>query len=265
MKVYFIGAGPGDPRLITIKGKEVIENADIVIYAGSLVNEEILKYAVNAKEIHNSAALNLEEIGNIFRRAKERDFDVARIHSGDPSIYGAINEQMRLLNDLAISYEVIPGVSSFQAAAAALCQELTIPEVCQTITITRAPGNTPVPEKENLREIIKTKPTLILFLSVSRLGEIVEILKTGYPPSTPIAIVYRVSLPEEEIILGTLNDIIKRIEGRDVKKTALILVGEVLSKRGGDSMLYNKNFEHTYRTKETKSLDRINRINKDKN
>ncbi|MBI5749632.1 MAG: precorrin-4 C(11)-methyltransferase [Nitrospinae bacterium] len=250
MKVYFIGAGPGDPKLITIKGKEVIEKADIVIYAGSLVNEEILKYAVNAKEIHNSAALNLDEIGDIFRKAKERNFDVARIHSGDPSIYGAINEQMRLLDDMGIPYEGIPGVSSFQAAAAALCQELTIPGVCQTITITRSGGNTPVPEKENLKEIIKTRPTLILFLSVSKLGEIVEDLKTGYPPSTPIAIVYKVTLPEERIVIGTLNDIVKKMEGRDIKRTALILVGEVLNRKGGDSMLYDKDFSHSYRTKE---------------
>ncbi|HLA48771.1 MAG: precorrin-4 C(11)-methyltransferase [Nitrospinae bacterium RIFCSPLOWO2_02_39_17] len=249
MKVYFIGAGPGDPKLITIKGKEVIEKADIVIYAGSLVNEDILKYAVNAKEIHDSATLNLKEIGNIFRKAKEGNFDVARIHSGDPSIYGAINEQMRLLDDMGIPYEVIPGISSFQAAAAALCQELTLPGVCQTITITRVAGNTPVPEKENLKEIIKTRPTLILFLSVSKLGEIVETLKTGYPPSTPVAIVYRVSLPEEEIILGTLMDIMERIEGIDIKRTALIIVGEVLSKNGGASFLYDKDFEHTYRTK----------------
>ncbi|MBI3582839.1 MAG: precorrin-4 C(11)-methyltransferase [Nitrospinae bacterium] len=249
MKVYFIGAGPGDPKLITIKGKEVVEKADIVIYAGSLVNEEILKYAVNAKEIHNSATLNLDEIGDIFRKAKERNFDVARIHSGDPSIYGAINEQMRLLDDMGIPYEVIPGVSSFQAAAAALCQELTLPGVCQTITITRVGGNTPVPEKEDLKDIIKTRPTLILFLSVSKLDELVETLKMSYPPSTPIAIVYRVSLPEEEIILGTLRDIMERIEGRDIKKTALIIVGEVLSKKGGDSMLYDKDFSHSYRTK----------------
>ena len=249
MKLYFIGAGPGDPRLITIKGKEVIEKADIVIYAGSLVNKEILKYAINAKEIYNSATLNLEEIGDIFRKAKERNFDVARIHSGDPSIYGAINEQMRLLDDMGISYEVIPGISSFQAAAAALCQELTLPGVCQTITITRAEGNTPVPEKEDLKDIIKTRPTLILFLSVSKLGEIVETLKTGYPPSTPVAIVYRVTLPEEEIILGTLMDIMEKIKGRDIKKTALIIVGEVLSKKGDDSFLYDKDFSHSYRTK----------------
>jgi len=163
MKVYFIGAGPGDPKLLTIKGKEIIEKAEVIIYAGSLVNEEILKYAVHAKETHNSAVLNLEELGDIFRRAKETNYNVARIHSGDPSIYGAIHEQMRFLDDLGIPYEVIPGISSFQAAAAALCQELTLPDVCQTITLTRMEGRTPVPDKENLMEISKRDPLSYYF------------------------------------------------------------------------------------------------------
>lgn len=248
MKVYFIGAGPGDPKLLTIKGKEIIEKAEVIIYAGSLVNEEILKYAVHAKETHNSAVLNLAEIGDIFRRAKESNYNVARIHSGDPSIYGAIHEQMRLLDDLGIPYEVIPGISSFQAAAAALCQELTLPNVCQTITLTRMEGRTPVPDKENLMEIIKTRPTLVLFLSISRLNEIVEILRTGYSPSTPVAIVYRVSWPDEKIILGTLENILERWDGRVITKTALIMVGEVMAKKAGASMLYDKKFSHSYRT-----------------
>lgn len=247
MKVYFVGAGPGDPKLITIKGKEIIEKADIVIYAGSLVNKEILIFAVNAKEAHNSAALNLNEIGDIFRKAKERGFNVARIHSGDPSIYGAINEQMRLLDDLGIAYEVIPGISSFQAAAAALCQELTLPEVCQTITLSRVGGDTPVPEKEDLKEIIKTRPTLILFLSISSLGEIVKILKTSYPPSTPVAVAYKVSWPDEVIVTGTIEDIMERTKEKDFKKTALIIVGEVLAKKGGASQLYDEGFSHSWR------------------
>ncbi len=247
MKVYFVGAGPGDPKLITIKGKEIIEKADIVIYAGSLVNKEILIFAVNAKEVHNSAALNLNEIGDIFRKAKEGDLNVARIHSGDPSIYGAINEQMRLLDDLGIAYEVIPGISSFQAAAAALCQELTLPEVCQTITLSRVGGETPVPEKEDLREIIKTRPTLILFLSISSLAEIVEILKSSYPPSTPVAVLYKVSWLDEVIVTGTIEDILERTKEKNFKKTALIIVGEVLAKKGGVSQLYNEGFSHAWR------------------
>jgi len=242
MKVYFIGAGPGDPELLTIKGKE------IVVYAGSLVNKEILKYAVNSEETHNSASLNLEEIESIFKRAKESGKNVARLHTGDPSIYGAINEQMVLLDNLHIEYEVIPGISSFQAAAAALRLELTVPEVCQTITISRVKGRTPVPEKEDLKEIIKTRPTLFLYLSINMLNEIVETLKTGYSPETPVVIAYKVSWPDEEIIQGTLKNILKKTTGKKITKTALILIGEALLKKNISSKLYDKNFSHEYRS-----------------
>ncbi len=248
MKVYFIGAGPGDPELLTIKGKEILERVEIVIYAGSLVNKEILKYAVNSKETHNSASLNLDEINEIFKRAKESNKNVARLHTGDPSIYGAINEQMVLLDRLNIEYEVIPGISSFQAAAAALRLELTVPEVCQTITISRVKGRTPVPEKEDLKEIIKTRPTLFLYLSINMLDEIVETLKTGYSPETPVIIAYKVSWPDEEIIEGTLENILKKTTEKKITKTALILVGEALLKKNIASKLYDKNFSHEYRS-----------------
>ncbi len=247
MKVYFVGAGPGDPELLTIKGKEILEQAEIVVYAGSLVNIDILKYAINAKEKHNSASLNLEEIENIFKRAKESNKNVARLHSGDPSIYGAINEQMALLDKLDIEYQVIPGISSFQATAAVLCRELTVPEVCQTITISRVKGKTPVPDKEDLKEIIKTRPTLFLYLSINKLDEIVETLKTGYSPETPVIIAYKVSWPDEEIIQGTLENILKKTIGKKITKTALILVGEALTKRNNTSKLYDKDFSHEYR------------------
>ncbi len=248
MKVYFIGAGPGDPELLTIKGKEILEQAEIVVYAGSLVNKEILKYAVNSEETHNSASLNLEEIESIFKRAKESGKNVARLHTGDPSIYGAINEQMVLLDNLHIEYEVIPGISSFQAAAAALRLELTVPEVCQTITISRVKGRTPVPEKEDLKEIIKTRPTLFLYLSINMLNEIVETLKTAYSPETPVIIAYKVSWPDEEIIQGTLENILKKTAEKKITKTALILIGEALLKKNISSKLYDKNFSHEYRS-----------------
>jgi len=248
MKVYFIGAGPGDPELLTIKGKEILEQAEIVVYAGSLVNKEILKYAVNSEETHNSASLNLEEIESIFKRAKESGKNVARLHTGDPSIYGAINEQMVLLDNLHIEYEVIPGISSFQAAAAALRLELTVPEVCQTITISRVKGRTPVPEKEDLKEIIRTRPTLFLYLSINMLNEIVETLKTAYSPETPVIIAYKVSWPDEEIIQGTLENILKKTAEKKITKTALILVGEALLKKNIPSKLYDKNFSHEYRS-----------------
>ena len=174
MKVYFIGAGPGDPKLLTIKGKEIIEKAEVIIYAGSLVNEEILKYAVHARETHNSAVLNLEELGDIFRRAKDRNHDVARIHSGDPSIYGAIQEQMKLLDDLSIPYEVIPGISAFRAAAAALCQELTLPLVCQTITLTRMEGRRRFRIKRTLWRLSNETHSRTIFIHIEA-EEIVEI------------------------------------------------------------------------------------------
>ena len=248
MKVYFIGAGPGDPQLLTLKGKEILERVEIVIYAGSLVNKEILKFAVNSNETHNSAYLNLDEINDIFKKAKENNLNVARLHTGDPSIYGAINEQMVLLDELNIMYEVVPGISSFQAAAAALCLELTVPEVCQTITISRVKGRTPVPEKEDLKEIIKTRPTLFLYLSINMLNEIVETLKISYPNETPIIIAYKVSWPEEEIVQGTLKNILEKTSGKKITKTALILVGEALKKKNIKSKLYDKDFSHEYRS-----------------
>lgn len=247
MKVYFIGAGPGDPELLTIKAKNVLEKAEVIIYAGSLVNKEILNYALKAKETHNSASLNLDEINDIFLKAKENNQDVARLHTGDPSIYGAINEQSALLEEMGVEYEVIPGISSFQATAAALCCELTVPEVCQTITISRVKGRTHVPDKEDLKEIIKTRPTLFLYLSISMLSEIVETLQTSYAPDTPVVIAYKVSWPDERIIQGTLENILDKMEGTGITKTALILVGEALKKQGVASKLYDKNFKHEYR------------------
>ena len=247
MKVSFIGAGPGDPKLLTIKGKEIIEQSEIIIYAGSLVNKDILKYAVRAKEIIDSSTQTLENLGEIFRRGKERDCNIARIHSGDPAIYGAIIEQMELLDSMEISYEVVPGISCFQAAAAALKVELTLPEVCQTITLSRVEGRTPVPAKEKLEELVKTRPTLFLYLSIDKLKYIVEILKTSYPPDTPIAILYKVSWPEEKIITGALNNIVEKMDGMNITKSALILVGEVLKKKGKASCLYDKNFFHLCR------------------
>lgn len=247
MKVYFIGAGPGDPKLLTLKGKEIIEEAPVIIYAGSLVNKAILDYAVKAKEVHNSANLNLDDMREIFAKAKATGQDIARIHTGDPSIYGAINEQMQVLDELGIDYEVVPGVSSFQAAAAALKQELTLPGVCQTITLSRVAGKTPVPDKESLRELIRSRPTLALFLSIAQFANIIETLKEGYADSTPVAVVYKASWPDEKIVRGTLANIVEKMADSGITRTALIMVGEVLSKEAGASLLYDKNFSHMYR------------------
>ncbi|VAV83892.1 Cobalt-precorrin-4 C(11)-methyltransferase [hydrothermal vent metagenome] len=248
MKVTFIGAGPGDPKLITIKGKEAIESAGVVVYAGSLVNKKILQYATAPPEdIHDSAGMDLEDTEKVFRDAQERALNLARVHTGDPSIYGAINEQMAILDRLGIDYEVIPGVSSFQAAAATLCQELTLPELCQTITLTRAAGRTPVPPKEALAEIVKTTPTLILFLSVSMLGDITPTLKAEYGRDAPVAVVYRASWPDEKVVRGTLDDIAEKTKAAGITKTALIIVGKVLDKEAAKSLLYDRGFSHGFR------------------
>jgi len=251
MKVFFVGAGPGDPKLITLKGKEIIEEADIIIYAGSLVNKKILDYARSAKEQHDSAKMNLDEMVTVFKKAKDNNWNLARIHSGDPSIYGAINEQMRELDKLGISYEVIPGVSSFQAAAAALCQELTLPEVCQTITLSRISGRTPVPDKERLEVLAKSRSTLFLFLSISKLREVMETISKEYGEKIPVAVVYRASWPDQKIIKGDASNIVEKVEEEKITKTALILIGEVLDQKAKASLLYDKGFSHMFRESKT--------------
>ncbi|MFQ5975359.1 MAG: precorrin-4 C(11)-methyltransferase [Candidatus Hydrothermarchaeales archaeon] len=249
MTVYFIGAGPGDPELLTIKAKKVIEKADVIIYAGSLVNTEILRYAKSDSKLYNSAKMDLEEILDIITKASEEKKTVARIHSGDPSIYGAIAEQMSLLDERSIQYEVIPGVSSFLSAAALLKKEYTIPEVVQTVIITRAEGRTKVPEKEKITELAKHKASMCIFLSGGMIKDVAEELASSYGPKMPVAVVYRASWPDEKVILGTLEDIAEKLEGEDVKRTALILVGDFLKKGGKRSKLYDKNFSHGFRGK----------------
>ncbi|MFQ5887986.1 MAG: precorrin-4 C(11)-methyltransferase [Candidatus Hydrothermarchaeales archaeon] len=249
MTVFFIGAGPGDPELLTIKAKKVIEKADVVIYAGSLVNPEILGYAKAEVKLYNSAKMNLEEILDVIIKASEDGKTVARIHSGDPSIYGAIAEQIRLLDERGILYEIIPGVSSFLSAAASLKKEYTIPEVVQTVIITRAEGRTKVPEKEKLQELAKHRASMCIFLSVGMIKEVTEELTDAYGPKMPVAVVYRASWSDEKVIQGTLEDIAEKVKGEDFKRTALILVGDFLKKRDKRSKLYDKDFSHGFRGK----------------
>ncbi|KKL80898.1 hypothetical protein LCGC14_2000140, partial [marine sediment metagenome] len=193
MKVYFIGAGPGDPELITVKGKKAIERSGYCIYAGSLINPDILKYCRMDSKKYNSASMTLEEIISVMEEAKVKNEDVARVHTGDPSIYGAIQEQMTELDKRGIDYEVIPGVSSFLAAASALKQELTLPGVSQTVVITRIEGKTPVPTTEKLEKLAETKATLCIFLSIKEINKVVSVLKPIYGESCPAAIVYKAS------------------------------------------------------------------------
>jgi len=247
MKVYFIGAGPGDPELITVKGKKIIEMSGYCIYAGSLVNPDILKYCSKDTRIFDSASMSLDEIINLIEEAKEDNKDVARIHTGDPSIYGAIQEQMSELDKRGIDYEVIPGVSSFLAAASTLKQELTLPGVSQTVIITRIEGRTPVPETERLEVLAKSKATLCIFLSIKEINKVVDILKPVYGTNCPVAIVYKASWKDEKVIISNLNNVVAEIIQSDIKKTAIIIVGDVLSKNFEYSKLYDKHFNHSYR------------------
>lgn len=249
MKVYFIGAGPGDPELITVKGKKIIGMSGYCIYAGSLVNPDILKYCSKDTRIFDSATMTLEEIMNIIEKAKEENKDVARVHTGDPSIYGAIQEQMSELDKRGIDYEVIPGVSSFLAAASTLKQELTLPGVSQTVIITRIEGRTPVPETERLEVLAKSKATLCIFLSIKEINKVVNILKPVYGTNCPVAIVYKASWKDEKVIISTLDAVVDEITRSDIKKTAIIIVGNVLSKNFEYSKLYDKHFNHSCRHK----------------
>ena len=247
MKVYFIGAGPGDPELITVKGKRIIESSGYCIYAGSLVNKDILNYCSDSTKIYDSASMALDEIIKVMEEANDKNVDVARVHTGDPSIYGAIQEQMSELDKREIDYEVVPGVSSFLAAASALKQELTLPGVSQTIIITRIEGRTPVPETEKLEVLSKTKATLCIFLSVKEIKRVAEILKPAYGNNCPVAIVYKASWSDEKIINSDLDNVVEATIQNDIKKTAMIIVGEVLSRNFEYSKLYDKHFKHSYR------------------
>ncbi|HHT9127035.1 MAG TPA: precorrin-4 C(11)-methyltransferase [Candidatus Brocadiia bacterium] len=242
MKVYFIGAGPGDPELMTIKGKKAIEQAGYCIYAGSLVSKEILHYARPDAKLYDSSRMPLEEQLSIIAQAKSVNEDVARIHSGDPTIYGAIQEQMRTLDEMGITYEVIPGVSSFTASAAALKQELTLPGVSQTIILTRLEGNTPVPEDESLDKLAASKATMCIFLSADRIMDVASKLIPSYGADCPAAIVYKASSKDERIIRSSLSQISEKVAQSGIKKTALIIVGQVLEKNFDRSKLYSKEF-----------------------
>ncbi|MBI4619702.1 MAG: precorrin-4 C(11)-methyltransferase [Desulfobacterales bacterium] len=246
MKVLsIVGAGPGDPDLLTIKGKRLLKEADVVIYAGSLVHPDILQ-GLEA-ELFDSAKLNLDEIIGIISGKVEEGKKVIRLHSGDPSIYGAIKEQMERLDSLGIPYEVIPGVSSAMAVAAALKEEFTLPEVTQTLIITRLPGRTPVPEKEALGRLSEIRASMLIFLSVGMMDEVVSELLHGYPEDTPVAVVEKVTWPEERIIRGTLKDITEKVKDAGIEKTAVIAVGDFMRGLKKASRLYDRDFSHGYR------------------
>jgi precorrin-4/cobalt-precorrin-4 C11-methyltransferase len=247
-KVVFIGAGPGDPELLTIKAFRVIEEADVIIYAGSLVNPEVIGYAKSDALIYNSAELNLDEIVDIMEKSVLEGKLVARVHTGDPAIYGAIAEQMQYLKEKNISYEIIPGVSSLFATAAALEAELTQPEVSQTVIITRPSGRTPKPEREAIFRLAEHQATMCIFLGVHMIGKVVSELLTFYDVETPVAVVQKASWEDEKIVRGTLTDIVEKVQDAGIEKTAIIVVGDVLgTSRVTPSKLYDSHFSHEYR------------------
>lgn len=248
MNVFFVGAGPGDPELITVKGQRLLGQADIIIYAGSLVNPALLALAKNGAAIYNSASMTLDEVIAVMEQGVKENKLVVRLHTGDPSIYGAIQEQMDRLAVSNIGFEVIPGVSSFLATAAALKQEYTLPDVSQTVIITRLEGRTPVPEKEKLVKLASHEATMCIFLSVHMLDNVVkELIDGGYTPDTPVAIVQKASWPDQKIYRSTLADIAQLARENNIDRTAMIVVGKVLSTDYALSRLYAPEFGHMFR------------------
>ncbi len=247
-KVVFIGAGPGDPELLTIKAFRVIQQADVIIYAGSLVNPDVLGYAKSDAVIYNSAQMNLDEILEVMEESVRAGKLVARVHTGDPAIYGAIGEQMEALKKKNINYQIIPGVSSLFATAAALESELTLPEVSQTVIITRPGGRTPKPDGESIKSLAEHGATMCIFLGVHMIEKVVGELLTSYPLETPVAVVQKASWTDEKIVRGTLKDIVDKVKEEGIRKTAIIVVGDVLGIAGvTPSRLYDSHFTHEYR------------------
>ena len=248
MQVFIVGAGPGDPELITVKGQRLLREADVVIYAGSLVNPDVLKWCKEGADIYNSATMTLPEVIDKIIESVKAGKVVVRLHTGDPAIYGAIQEQMDELKKHDIDFEVVPGVSSFLATAAALKQEYTLPDISQTVIITRNEGRTPVPGRESLRSLAAHKATMCIFLSVHMLSDVVnELIAGGYEPDTPIAIVHKAAWPEQKIVRATLNTIVDKIKEEGITRTAMIVVGHCLDTDYSLSRLYAPEFSHMFR------------------
>lgn len=247
--ISFVGAGPGDVDLITIKGRRLLEEADVVIYAGSLVSKEHLNFCKEGCQLHNSASMILERVIEIMELAVKEELKVVRLHTGDPTIYGAIREQMDLLDEKKINYEIIPGVSSFTAACSSIKKEFTLPNVSQTVILTRIEGRTNVPEEEDLEKLAAHKASMALFLSVKEIDRVVEKLIKGYGrEDVPVAVVYKATWEDEKIILGTLKDIKERVEEEGITKMAQILVGDFIEGEYERSKLYDPKFTHEYRS-----------------
>jgi precorrin-4/cobalt-precorrin-4 C11-methyltransferase len=240
MTVFFIGAGPGDPELITVKGQRLVRSCPVILYAGSLVPAAVLE-GHRAEQVVNTAELDLDQIVDLLAAAHAKGQHVARVHSGDPSLYGAIGEQIRRLRELGIPYEIVPGVTATAACAAALGCELTLPGISQTLILTRYASKTTMPDGEQLADLARHRASMAIHLGVRHLARIVDELRPHYGGACPIAVIYRASWPDEEKITGTLDDIVGKVEGSAIERTALILVGHVLAAEGfADSTLYAK-------------------------
>jgi precorrin-4/cobalt-precorrin-4 C11-methyltransferase len=253
--VHFIGAGPGDPDLITVKGRKILSQADVIIYAGSLISKEHFEYCKEGVEIHNSASMTLNEVIEVINNSYGQGKNVVRLHTGDPAIYGAIKEQIDELNKLNIPSEVIPGVSSFTAAAAAIKSEFTLPNVSQTVILTRVEGRTPVPEKEELEKLAAIGASMALFLSVGMIDKVVERLRKGYGRNVPVAVIQRATWQDEKYIIGTLDDIAEKVKKENIIKTAQILVGDFIDSDYNKSLLYDEKFSHMFRKAKDEYID----------
>ncbi|ANB75970.1 precorrin-4 C(11)-methyltransferase [Paraburkholderia phytofirmans] len=240
MTVFFIGAGPGDPELITVKGQRLVRGCPVILYAGSLVPAAVLE-GHSAEQVVNTAELDLDQIVALLKAAHDKGQDVARVHSGDPSLYGAIGEQIRRLRELDIPYEIVPGVTATAACAATLGCELTLPNISQTLILTRFASKTTMPEGEQLADLARHRATMAIHLGVRHLARIVDELRPHYGGACPVAVIYRASWPDEEKITGTLDDIVGKVQSTHIERTALILVGQVLAAVGfAESTLYAK-------------------------
>lgn len=258
MTVYFIGAGPGDPELMTLKGQRILERCPVVLYAGSLIPREVLESVEGKAElIVDTASIDLEEISAHIEKAHQEGKDVARLQCGDPSLYGAIGEQIRRLEQMGIDYEIVPGVSAVAASAAYLGKELTLSGVSQTVIMTRYEGKTPFPERERLPQLAQSGATLAIHLGVTRIHKIVEELIPHYGEDCPVAVCYRTSWPDEDKVTGTLKDIVQKVREKKFTRTTLILVGHVLDTDDfEDSYLYAKDQAHVYRPKNRPDVPR---------
>ena len=246
--IHFVGAGPGAADLITMRGARLLQETDVIIYAGSLVNPALLEYAKPGCRIFNSAEMTLEEVIEEMKDAESKGLDTVRLHTGDASLYGAIREQMDLLDELGITYEDIPGVSSFSGAAAALNAEYTLPGVSQSVIITRMAGRTPVPEKESIRSFAAHDCTMVIFLSTGLLEEVsAELMEGGYAADAPAAIVYKATWPEEKVVHCTVSTLASAAKENNITKTALILVGGFLGDKYERSKLYDPGFTTEFR------------------